>query len=115
MDAADDVGRTCPRYQLGQPDLVAFVACGMTDADLDPSVLQLEMTESVLMSDAATTIRILEELKGLGVSLAIDDFGTGYSSLAYLRRFPVDALKIDQTFVKSWGKTSKSPPSWLRS
>jgi diguanylate cyclase (GGDEF)-like protein len=85
--------------QLGQPDLLDLVASALHDSDLAPEHLQLEMTESVLMDDAATTITILEALKGLDVLLGVDDFGTGYSSLAYLRRFPVDVLKIDRSFV----------------
>jgi diguanylate cyclase (GGDEF)-like protein/PAS domain S-box-containing protein len=89
--------------QLGQPDLVESVAAALADADLRPEHLQLEMTESVLMGDAAATIGVLARLKGLGISLGVDDFGTGYSSLAYLRRFPVDVLKIDQSFVKGLG------------
>lgn len=90
--------------QLGQPDLVGLIASALHDADLRPEHLQLEMTESVLMDDAATTITILKTLKGLGVRLSVDDFGTGYSSLAYLRRFPVDILKIDRSFVSGLGK-----------
>jgi diguanylate cyclase (GGDEF)-like protein/PAS domain S-box-containing protein len=90
--------------QLGQRDLVELIASALQDADLDPEDLQLEMTESVLMDDAPTTINVLRTLKGLGVHLSIDDFGTGYSSLAYLRRFPVDVLKIDRTFVGGLGK-----------
>jgi diguanylate cyclase (GGDEF)-like protein len=85
--------------QLGQPDLLDVVASALHDANLAPEHLQLEMTESVLMDDAATTVTILGALKGLDVLLGVDDFGTGYSSLAYLRRFPVDVLKIDRSFV----------------
>jgi diguanylate cyclase (GGDEF)-like protein len=90
--------------QLGQPDLTDLVASALFDAGLKPEHLQLEMTESVLMDDAAATITILQSLKGLGVRLGVDDFGTGYSSLAYLRRFPVDVLKIDRSFVSGLGK-----------
>ena len=90
--------------QLGQPDLCELVASSLSDAGLAPQHLQLEMTESILMDDAATTVKILQTLKGLDVRLAIDDFGTGYSSLAYLKRFPVDVLKIDRSFVRGLGK-----------
>jgi diguanylate cyclase (GGDEF)-like protein len=89
--------------QLGQSDLIEVIASALRDAGLKPEHLQLEMTESVLMDDAATTITILKTLKGLGVRLGVDDFGTGYSSLAYLRRFPVDVLKIDRSFVNGLG------------
>ena len=67
---------------------------------VDPRNLELELTESVLMHDAESTVRTLGALKAMGVTLAIDDFGTGYSSFTYLRRFPVDALKLDQSFVQ---------------
>jgi EAL domain-containing protein (putative c-di-GMP-specific phosphodiesterase class I) len=90
--------------QLGQSDLVDMVKSALHDADLKPEHLQLEMTESVLMDDATTTITILEALKGLDVLLGVDDFGTGFSSLAYLRRFPVDVLKIDRSFVDGLGR-----------
>jgi diguanylate cyclase (GGDEF)-like protein/PAS domain S-box-containing protein len=90
--------------QLGQTDLLDLIRAALRDADLDAEDLQLEMTESVLMDDAATTVKVLQSLKDLGVRLSIDDFGTGYSSLAYLRRFPVDVLKIDRTFVGGLGK-----------
>jgi len=90
--------------QLNQPDLAALITSALQDADLEAVDLQLEMTESVLMDDAPSTIAILQTLHVLGVQLSIDDFGTGYSSLAYLRRFPVDVLKIDRTFVGGLGK-----------
>jgi diguanylate cyclase (GGDEF)-like protein/PAS domain S-box-containing protein len=90
--------------QLGQVDLADMVSSALRDADLRPEHLQLEMTESVLMDDAAATITILQTLKDLGLRLGVDDFGTGYSSLAYLRRFPVDVLKIDRSFIDGLGK-----------
>src|SRR4029079_15528451 len=90
--------------QLGQVDLPRLVSSALEEADLPPEHLQLEMTESVLMDDAATTIRILQTLKDLGLRLGVDDFGTGYSSLAYLRRFPDDVLKIDRSFIDGLGK-----------
>jgi diguanylate cyclase (GGDEF)-like protein/PAS domain S-box-containing protein len=73
----------------------------LEDTGLEPSYLELEVTESVLMHDAKATALMLEGLKAMGVQLAIDDFGTGYSSLSYLTRFQIDALKIDQSFVQA--------------
>jgi diguanylate cyclase (GGDEF)-like protein len=67
---------------------------------LDPKYLELELTESVLMQHAESTVSVLSALKDLGVRIAIDDFGTGYSSLSYLRQFPIDVLKVDQSFVR---------------
>jgi diguanylate cyclase (GGDEF)-like protein/PAS domain S-box-containing protein len=72
----------------------------LEDTGLDPSSLELELTESVLMKHAETTQSILKTLRAKGVQVAVDDFGTGYSSLSYLRKFPIDALKIDQSFVQ---------------
>jgi diguanylate cyclase (GGDEF)-like protein/PAS domain S-box-containing protein len=85
--------------QLEHPDLVAEVAAALADADLDPRHLTLELTESLLIDDTQATATKLAQLKALRVQLAIDDFGTGYSSLAYLRRLPIDVLKIDKAFV----------------
>ena len=72
----------------------------INETGLDPRLLELELTESVLMKHAASTAVILQSLRETGIRLAIDDFGTGYSSLSYLRKFPVDAVKIDQTFIR---------------
>jgi len=85
--------------QFAQPTLVEDVARALAAGGADPRQVQLEITEGVAMGNAEATVEILRRLKGLGVGLAIDDFGTGYSSLAYLKRFPVDALKIDRAFV----------------
>ncbi len=86
--------------QLKQPDLVPMIAEILDRTGLDPALLELELTESMLMETVENTIGLLQQLKGLGVSLAIDDFGTGYSSLSYLTRFPIDTLKIDRSFVR---------------
>jgi diguanylate cyclase (GGDEF)-like protein len=84
---------------LQQATLVEEVRDVLETTGLDPSHLILEITETVAMAGAETTIEILTRLKALGVQLAIDDFGTGFSSLSYLKRFPVDLLKIDKSFV----------------
>jgi len=85
--------------QILQPDIVGKVAAALDTTGVVASCVALEMTETVLMRDAAETLAVLCSLKDLGVQLHIDDFGTGYSSLSYLKRFPVDALKVDRTFV----------------
>ncbi|MBW7903559.1 MAG: EAL domain-containing protein [Rhodocyclaceae bacterium] len=87
--------------QLVRPDLCATVARAMQESGIPPDSLELEITESSLMDDVPRTIATLRELHGMGVSLSLDDFGTGYSSLSYLKRFPIDHLKIDQSFVSA--------------
>ncbi|QIN79146.1 PAS domain S-box protein [Rubrobacter marinus] len=90
--------------QFEHPDLARDVARALRESGLEPGRLVLEITESVVMNDARSTVGTLGELKALGVRLAIDDFGTGYSSLSYLRRFPVDYLKVDRSFVDGIGE-----------
>jgi len=85
--------------QLQQPAFAADVAAVLASTGLAPELLTLELTESVLMQYAEAATAMLVDLKSLGVRLAIDDFGTGYSSLNYLRRFPIDELKIDRSSV----------------
>jgi EAL domain-containing protein (putative c-di-GMP-specific phosphodiesterase class I) len=85
--------------QLGHPGLVQLVAETLEETGLEPASLCLEITETVLMQDADRAVVLLEELKALGVTLSLDDFGTGYSSLSHLRRFPVDDVKVDRSFV----------------
>ena len=86
--------------QLLQKDFPALVEKALTDTNLQPDLLELEITESTLMEHAQDTLQVLDQLRNLGVRLTIDDFGTGYSSLSYLKRFPVEILKIGQSFVR---------------
>ena len=86
-------------HQLASVDLVADVAAALEESRLQPGRLTLEVTESVLMRDADATVSHLRRLKEVGVLIAIDDFGSGQSSLTYLRRFPIDELKIDRSFI----------------
>jgi PAS domain S-box-containing protein len=93
--------------QFVQDDLVAQVAEIIRETKVEPSAIKLEITESVTMGDAERTIRVVNELKKLGLRFSIDDFGTGYSSLSYLRRFPMDTLKIDRSFVSNLDKDAE--------
>jgi len=85
--------------EFKQKQFVAQVQKTLSATRLDAHCLELEITESSLMSDAESSITTLNALKDLGVKIAVDDFGTGYSSLSYLKKFPIDVLKIDQSFV----------------
>ncbi len=85
--------------QFNDPKLAHMVANALKESGLPPRLLELEITETLAMQHSDLTLSTLKRLKRLGVSIAIDDFGTGYSSLAYLKRFPVDKVKIDRTFV----------------
>jgi diguanylate cyclase (GGDEF)-like protein len=86
--------------QFADPMLLAKLTRIIHASGLDPSLLELEITESVVMSNGESAVSVLEKLKSIGVQIAIDDFGTGYSSLAYLKRFPIDTLKVDRSFIR---------------
>ena len=85
--------------QLDSDQVIADIKEALSDSGLAPAALTIEITETTLMRNIEDTARRLNEIKALGVRIAIDDFGTGYSSLAHLQRFPVDALKIDRSFI----------------
>jgi len=85
--------------QFRQDRLVDTIRRALADADLQPRFLEVELTESAVMSDPEESIAILEQLSTMGVLVSVDDFGTGYSSMSYLRRFPIDKLKIDRVFI----------------
>jgi len=87
-------------HQFRQKKIVETVGKVLRNSALDPNSLELEITEGTIMQDAASAIHLLKEFKNMGLRLAVDDFGTGYSSLNYLKRFPLDVLKIDRSFIK---------------
>jgi EAL domain-containing protein (putative c-di-GMP-specific phosphodiesterase class I) len=86
--------------QLRHDGLVDQVALALRETGLEPRYLEIEITESVVMQNASSTVAMLDRLSRMGVHLAVDDFGTGYSSLSYLKRFPLNTLKIDSSFVR---------------
>ena len=86
--------------QFRSQKLVPCVIAALAESGLSPNLLELEITEAVLLQNSDTTLSTLHSLRALGVRISMDDFGTGYSSLAYLRSFPFDKIKIDQSFVK---------------
>jgi EAL domain-containing protein (putative c-di-GMP-specific phosphodiesterase class I) len=86
--------------QFRHPDFVSQVLSALADAGADPHRLKIELTESLLLDDIEATVAKMTTLKAAGVSFSLDDFGTGYSSLAYLKRLPLDQLKIDRSFVR---------------
>jgi Amt family ammonium transporter len=90
--------------QLHHPGLIDDVSAILRETGLDAATVRLEITESMLMQEGGLVRGTLQQLRELGLRFALDDFGTGYSSLAYLRRFPIDALKIDQSFVAGLGR-----------
>ena len=96
--------------QFARTDFVETVAQALAQSGMDPSLLELELTENVVMRDLEESARQMDRLRALGVSISIDDFGTGYSSLSYLRRLPIDALKIDQSFLKEVEKDAHTIP-----
>ena len=95
--------------QLGRPEFVLEVEEALSLSGLEPSMLTLEFTETMLMQNGGETISRLKALKSRGVRLAVDDFGTGYSSLAYLRQFPMDVVKIDRAFVSGLSNSTEAP------
>lgn len=94
--------------QFQQPDFRRRVAAAIERHEVDPRLIELEMTEGLLMDDTDAAHRTLQQLKDLGVRISIDDFGTGHSCLSYLRRFPIDVLKIDRSFVSEVGESEDS-------
>lgn len=96
---AIEVAVNLSALQFFQKDLLSYIRDVLHESKLEPQLLALEVTESIIMQDAESTVRNMAALKSMGLKLAIDDFGTGYSSLAYLKRFKADKLKIDRSFV----------------
>jgi EAL domain-containing protein (putative c-di-GMP-specific phosphodiesterase class I) len=95
-----DIAVNLSARQFADPMLFSKLASIIRGSGLHPSSLELEITESLVMSQGANAVNVLQQLKSLGVRIAIDDFGTGYSSLAYLKSFPIDTIKVDRYFIR---------------
>jgi EAL domain-containing protein (putative c-di-GMP-specific phosphodiesterase class I) len=100
--------------QFRSSNLVQMVVGALASSGLSPDRLELEITETALLSDGERTLGVLQRLRGLGVHIALDDFGTGYSSLSYLRRFPFDKIKIDRCFIGDLGADNPTASAILR-
>jgi len=115
-EACATVGAWAPRYvsvnissrHFAQGDLYADVEAALQNCGLDPALLHIEVTESVIMQHPESALTIMNRLRSLGCRIALDDFGTGYSSLSYLHRFPIDRLKIDASFVREAPREKKN-------
>ncbi len=94
------IGVNVSGYQIREPGMLEMVRKAIEDTGVSPENVELELTESTIMQDDALTVRTLGELRAMGIGLSLDDFGTGYSSLSYLRRFTIDRVKIDRSFVR---------------
>ena len=95
-------------FRAGRLD---FIDGALASAQLSADRLELEITEAVLMQNSEVTLRVLHQLRALGIRVSMDDFGTGYSSLSYLRSFPFDKIKIDRCFIKVSGTVPSRMPS----
>lgn len=94
------IGVNVSGYQIREPGMLEMVRSAIEETGVSPENVELELTESTIMQDDALTVHTLGELRDMGIGLALDDFGTGYSSLSYLRRFTIDRVKIDRSFVR---------------
>ncbi|MCF7981050.1 MAG: EAL domain-containing protein [Pseudomonadales bacterium] len=97
--ALEKIAVNLSSLQFSQPDLISTIQNTLSATGLSAEYVELELTESIIMKNLESTIKVLEELKNMGISISVDDFGTGYSSLNYLKRFPLDELKIDKSFI----------------
>ena len=104
------VGVNVSALQLAQKDFLALLQRVISESGLDPDLLELEITETAIMSHLEETQKVIVQLRGLGLKVSIDDFGTGYSSLSYLHKLPVDTIKIDQSFIRDLHSPTSTYP-----